>query len=463
MRQLSNRSDELTRDGRARSLLALNVGGGRTGNSVDRLRGRLAKALDLLERELAGWTPEHRSRPLVAMPLVGVARGALGGETGQVIRELLDCLNQHFERRAAGARGFDVALVCHIDSDYAAVQHARRHGKPIKVPEWLEVVVAAARTGEMAIIFGAGASASLGLPLWSDLLGQLGDLIQDPDLRPSDLARLDPIDAATILIEISGEEVFRSRLKEILVRDRHALTHGLIANLRPTLAITTNYDKGYEMAAEALTGVPATVLPWQTPAAVGSARILKLHGDLDLGQIVLSRDQFVAMNAFRRPLAGVLQERLLIGHVLAVGTSMSDSTLVHAAEEVRALVKVAATGHPRGKCGTVVLTSPDPARSRLMSDTFEVVVPGSSSDRPVLLEAARDVDLFLDWLGMSASSDLSFILDARYEALLSEGDARVATLLRQLQMGYQAQRKGSPGSTELGHEVVEFLKGLGGL
>jgi len=470
VRQLSDVASGLDADGAVwlgvvadRPLVALNVGGGSRMNSVAGLTERLSLVLALLERELAGRPSTHRSRPLVAMPLIGVDKGALGAETGDVIKSLLECLNQHFEGRPEGNRAFDVALVCFKGSDYAAVQHARRRDLSVDPPnEWLSTVVHHAQAGDMAVVFGAGASASLGLPLWPELLTELGDLIVDKDLTSADLDSLDPIDAATILIDCSSEGAFKALLKSIVGRDRHALTHGLIASLRPPLAITTNYDQGYEIAAQAITDVPATVLPWQRPVASDSARVLKLHGDLDLGQIVLSRDQFVAMGAFRRPLAGILQERMLIGHVLAVGTSMSDSTLIHAVEEVRALVRVASKNDDPGKRGTVVLTTPDPARAHLLSGTFDVAVAGQSSERPALLEAARDVDLFLDWLGMCASSDLSFILDARYRPLLSESDQGVADLLQDFKSRYVGRKVEAGADTELDRAVGRFLEGFGG-
>ena len=88
VRQLSDVASGLDADGAVwlgvvadRPLVALNVGGGSRMNSVVGLTGRLSQALALLERELAVRPSTHRSRPLVAMPLIGVDRGALGAET----------------------------------------------------------------------------------------------------------------------------------------------------------------------------------------------------------------------------------------------------------------------------------------------------------------------------------------------------------------------------------------------
>ena len=422
-------------DASAGPVLAVNVAGGNSDNDVASMVRRIGTSLEALEARAL--RTRFRARPLVAMPLVGVGRAGLGGRTGEVIAALLDAIGDHFGGSPAG--GFDLVIVTRESSSIAALQHERRERfnatSTCVVPDWLQGLVAAGRAGELAVIFGAGASASLGLPMWDDLLKELLKLLNDPELSRMDLMGLDPTDAATLLIETGGKGWFIDALARLLTTPRHSLTHGLIANLRCPLTVTTNYDQAFELAAESITGSPVAVLPWDEDSGAGT-RVLKLHGDLTRGQLVLSRDQFVAMHAFRRPLAGVLQSRMLIGHLLAVGTSMSDSTLVHAAEEFRALIGQTqgvntSQGQPvaEARAGTVVLTSSDPARVRLLDRAFTVV---EGDVEHGVRESARDVDVLLDWVAMQSSSDLSFALDARYRALLSPGDQDLAERLKSL-------------------------------
>jgi hypothetical protein len=397
------------------------------------------------------------------MPLVGVGRAGLGGRTGEVIASLLDAIGDHFDRSPAG--GFDLVIVTRDSSSIAALQHERRTRFSATstgvVADWLERAVAAGRAGELAVMFGAGASAALGLPMWDELLRELVRSLDDPGLSRMDLTGLDPTDAATLLIEAGGTVWFSDALARLLATPRHSLTHGLIANLRCPLTITTNYDQAFERAAEAITGSPIAVLPWDEDSGAGT-RVLKLHGDLTRGQLVLSRDQFVAMQAFRRPLAGVLQSRMLIGHLLAVGTSMSDSTLVHAAEEFRALIEqaprpgAASDSSPeRAKAGTVVLTASDPARVRLLQRSFEVI---EGDTRLGVRESARDVDVLLDWVAMQSSNDLSFALDSRYRAILSPADQALAATLSEL--AGAGGMEGRPES-ELRQSLWTYLRSLG--
>jgi hypothetical protein len=95
-----------------------------------------------------------------------------------------------------------------------------------------------------------------------------------------------------------------------------------------------------------------------------------------------------------------------------------------------------------------------------MQGTFDVATAGRSSDPVAVRNAARDVDLFLDWLAMRQSSDLSFVLDPRYRALLTDEDAEVALRLKPLRDHYAAGHNEDP--SELDHAVHTVLRRLGG-
>ncbi len=196
-----------------------------------------------------------------------------------------------------------------------------------------------------------------------------------------------------------------------------SLVHALVANLQPVVAITTNYDRGYENAVAAMGEGPAVVLPWQQPETAHQPRLLKLHGDVELGSVVLSRQHFVTMQAHRRPLGGLLQERMMVGHLLTIGTTMSDPTLVLAAEEVSSLLQET-TGRA-GRHGTVVLTEDHPGRRTLLQRSFDVVVADVADGRTVAPEiAARRVEILLDLLAMRATRGLAFLLDEAYADLV---------------------------------------------
>lgn len=402
--------------------------------------------------------PERPRRllPLLAMPMIGTQGSGLANVRGRVIRRVLDVIDDFQADPPEGLPVFDVALVCREDSDYAAVQATRRGRVPARTDEWLAPVVDSARSGQLGVMFGAGASMPLGLPSWQGLLEALIGDLDTTELTADDLLGLDPVDAASLIVtqaEKQGEGTFLASLAKHVATSKCSLIHALIANTRPAVAVTTNYDRGYENAVAAMgMGEPA-VLPWDQPEVAGQARLLKLHGDVVRGSVVLSREHFVTMQAHRRPLGGLLQERMMVGHLLVVGSTMSDPTLVLAAEEVASLLEE--TRRKPGKYGTVVLTRDDPARRALLSRSFDVVAAGAAGSN--VLRDARWVELVLDYVAMMASRRLSFLLLPAYDDLVTSEQKPLVMKLRDL---HEALHETSQDG-ELETAVRDALEGLG--
>jgi hypothetical protein len=383
----------------------------------------------------------RRAVPLLSMPLIGTKGAGLARIRGRVIDAILGVIREYQESAHEGQAQFDVVLVCNEAADYAAVQSRRRLGDPVAMPEWLVPVERSAQAGQLGVMFGAGASISLGMPAWGELLGKIVKALGSTTLTADDLAELDPVDAASLLVDLAdraadgdreqGAALFGQCLSKFVTTDECSLIHALVANLRPAVAITTNYDRGYENAVLAMGGGSPAVLPWQQPESADQPRLLKLHGDVHFGSVVLSRQHFVAMQAHRRPLGGLLQERMMVGHLLTVGSTMSDPTLVLAAEEVASLLQE--TTGKVGRHGTVVLTEDHPARRSLLHRSFDVVVADVDDDGKVdRATAARRVEILLDLLAMRATRGLSFLLDDAYSDLVDADQRTTVDLLRSL-------------------------------
>jgi hypothetical protein len=392
-----------------------------------------------------------RGRPLLAMPVVGTERGGLAHVRGAVIKAILDVISTYQSHRHRGEASFDVALVCRSDSDYVAVQSLRRARRASTSAGWLRPLEVTAAAGQLGVMFGAGASVSLDLPTWPSLLDKIAADLHLDAAEARHLGALDPVDAASLLVDLATarRRNFAALLRRHVTTRECSVTHALIANLRPALAITTNYDAGYENAVRAMGEEPPAVLPWEQPRSDRQPRLLKLHGDVTRGSIILSREDFVAMNAHRRPLGSLLQERMMVGHLLAVGTTMSDPTLVMAAEEVSSLLRSAVPGATRN--GTVVLTEDDVARRALLARSFAVVV--ADHDGATVTVAARRVDILLDHLAMVSHRGLGFLLDEAYDDLVTRRQKGRVALLRELQH--------TSASDALGRAIHGALRDLG--
>lgn len=378
----------------------------------------------------AGCGAPNRERPLLAMPLVGTARGGFATRKGALVQGLIEFLEE-----SVPGQPFDVVVVCYERSSYAAVQQSRRteDDLPPALAGHVQRLAEHARAGGLAVLFGAGASMPVGLPSWDKLLGDLGSAGErgsDVDLNGlrEGLRDIDPVDAASVVLDILKKQGrvkdFEATLKGQLGVHQHSLMHGLIASIRPRVAVTTNYDQLYELAMRrVLDDGEVCVMPWDRPGHPEDARLLKLHGDLDKGSVVLSRDQFIEMHAQRRPLTALLQDHMLAGHVLAVGTSLSDPTMAQAAEEVSSLLRSVLpeqTGPP--EVGTWIQTVDHPARRIMWQRLFAVgcgdegLPTGEGLDWT--LAGARMVDVLLDAVARASSDDVSFLADPVFDDLV---------------------------------------------
>lgn len=414
--------------------------------AADCIRAMVAADRTDLERRARA---AQRARPLVALTVIGVGAGGHGRERGTVIRGLLRGASA-----AARDAGVDVVIVARSRADYAALQHLRA-GEAAKgeatSPLRDELVDAAralgekASKGELALFIGAGVSMSAGLPSWTSLIHLLA---ASPDAEASlkgiDLLKHGPLEQATLLDAASKEstEPLGEQIATIIkATTTPGLSHALLVGLRCREVVTTNYDKLYETAVDAILPESAeksdrvAVAPWDRPSADGSW-ILKMHGDVEHpGSIVLTRRSFVRYDAHWKPVGSIVQSLMMTRHLLVLGASMTDDNLVRFAHEVGELRDgLAGTGSSAGdgvpEIGTIVTLFDSPALRKLWDGRFTVV--GATEDpapeasdlslraTPDQL-AARALSIFLDAIGMYAVRDASYLLDRSYEPTSSEG------------------------------------------
>lgn len=376
------------------------------------------RALDTVAVEAGGVVgPTGRSRRLIAMPLVGIGAGGFRNVMAQAIKRLLGALDNFCQKEGSP----DVVLVTHERSDYAAVQRHRKQSDTLH-PEVLDGLAELAQRGRLVPFIGAGSSLSAGLPSWSELLR---DLAKEAGWASFEEQRngLFPEDQAQILKKKLGESELRRAIKDRLVAERVPLQHALLASMRFREAITTNYDRLYEMAySDTLPADDLVVIPGGQGAEAGPW-LVKMHGDLESGQIVLTREQYLAFDALSVPLASIVQAHMVTRHLLFVGYSLSDGNFVRFAHQVRGVF--APYGHSP-VIGTVLLVSGNDALKELWEDAFQYVELDGDGDGP------RQIEIFLDGLARRACTEAPYLLDRKYFELLEEEDKQLAQGLRDL-------------------------------
>jgi hypothetical protein len=285
-----------------------------------------------------------RSRPLLALPLVGTGEGGAHDIKGEVLRALVSELVVE-----ADALDLDAVLVTRGARALAAAQRAREQvlDDPTRgLPKpWRELPSAAEaragkladriRAGDLVLFLGAGVSRAAGLPSWAELLERLaGEADLDEEERDA-LGQLNALDVARALAtRLGGHERLANLIAKWFTGTHASLAHYLLATLPVREMATTNYDELFEVAAEGV-GDPVAMLPY---AKVSEQRrwLLKMHGTVSCPKdIVLTRDDYLRYAERRAALAGIVQALLITRHMLFVGFSLSDDNFHRVVHDVR--------------------------------------------------------------------------------------------------------------------------------
>ena len=382
--------------------------------------------------------------PLLGVNVLGTGEGGMEADKGAIHEAILPAMYA-----AAARHGADLVLVCWGRRAYSAAQRVRRRLLRADAgdhsflwdlgPRSDELVVAARRLAEEArrrdlvLFMGAGVSAGAGLPAWQGLLDNVARGIGMTEELLGRLRRLDLRDQAAVLQRRLGSaRTLHDVIAGQLLHTSYALTHGHLASLPTSEAVTTNYDQLFEAAVTAVDGTIA-VLPYQ-PVRRGERWLLKLHGSIDRDDsIVLTRSDYLGVPARHGALFGLVQAMLLTRHMLFVGYSLSDEDFHQLVHGVR--LALAGADHA-SRFGTVLALFDDPLFADLWSEDLEVVSvadePDGEPSPDEVAGAARRLQILLDLIAFEAADLDAFLLDRTYAGLLSDPEARLAQSLRAL-------------------------------
>ena len=399
--------------------------------------------LEFIRLATEGFAGKGR-RPRLAINQIGSGHGGGKQVRGGILDHLILTLETELN---AGRITADVVLASWGEKAEAAAQYLRLDGQQdsyVTSAQWhfdnsnLDLH---ARARDLALHFkarnacifmGAGVSGGAGLPMWSELLRGLatGTLLA----ANTEFAAADVLSKASMLKNELGAAGFAARIDEALASPKYSLLHGLLSSLPCNEFITTNVEQLFEKAASSKErGI--TILPSTEEQHLIDRWLLKIHGCVsEPSSMVLTRKDYDSSISSRRALFGVLQAMLLTRHIVFVGYSLSDPDFLEIVQEVNDALPQSGADEAGGrKLGTVLTlftdSSPDPLVNRLFD-----IVPISSGTKEdattVQFETAvRDLERFIDLIGMLSSDRAAFLLDSRYSALLSPDEQYLARSL----------------------------------
>jgi hypothetical protein len=214
-----------------------------------------------------------------------------------------------------------------VDARRRFVAQSGRQRPPFPRADLAELIDAL-KSGECVAFVGAGLSRNSGLKGYEDLIQIMADRVElggkvgkDTDLY---------FDVAQMFRDRFGAGAVRKLIAELYGEGAKAspsLAHYLLLSLPIRFVMTTNYDRLLEETLEMLSRYPLRVVDAGHVARTGfrdGTYVVKMHGDVEDGHFVLSRDDYDGFFQKRPEMASLLEGLLLNQSFLFVGYSLRD-------------------------------------------------------------------------------------------------------------------------------------------
>ena len=198
---------------------------------------------------------------------------------------------------------------------------------------YIKEVQEAAQQNRLVAFVGAGASCDAGVPLWNALVGRMANVL------PQEIqAKYDNLQLAQLVRETCDEKAYYASVRKHLLQNITCpnAIHDAILELDPNCIITTNYDALLEEAT-----LRKNQQFWvvskdsDLPQNHGERLLVKMHGDLDNENIVLTENDYYDYSRNFPLIRSFVVSQFVSKVVLFIGFSFSDINLRYILREVQ--------------------------------------------------------------------------------------------------------------------------------
>ncbi|MEO8589473.1 MAG: SIR2 family protein [Flavobacteriales bacterium] len=196
-------------------------------------------------------------------------------------------------------------------------------------------IVKAKNYGRLVVFAGAGVSIDSNVPGWASMVEQLRAEMEKQDATEDPL-----ITTQRYLIERKNKE-YQERIQEVLNHPQTTFNplHELILELRPQHVITTNFDPHFEQAIKESSARYSIVKKdSDLPYAKEAALLVKMHGDFDQRNIVLTKKDYDRYSEDFPLIESFVKYAFSSSLVLFVGFSFDDPNLKQILHTVKSIL-----------------------------------------------------------------------------------------------------------------------------
>jgi hypothetical protein len=274
---------------------------------------------------------------------------------------------------------------------------------------YIKEIQEASQQNRLVAFVGAGASCDAGVPLWNGLVDRMANVL------PQEIqAKYDNLQLAQLVKETCDEKAYYASVRKHLLQDITCpnAIHDAILELDPNCIITTNYDTLLEEAT-----LRKNQQFWvvskdsDLPQNHGERLLVKMHGDLDSENIVLTENDYYDYSRNFPLIRSFVVSQFVSKVVLFIGFSFSDINLRYILREVQSEL-----GPKMQKAFLLTQDTPSPVElNNLKAKGVNVlsITPSIAQEVIGILKLDPHPDHFLSERGRTLVSQLVILRDYR--------------------------------------------------